>query len=179
MSWKNKCIAVVVLGLFFTLTLTVGCEEYLLGAGAGIAGKQTLESWQQNLEAKKSELAARYEAVVKELETAPDPNAIIAAKEKLRAIQDQQLANEAAMLTVRKILEVPKLEGASKQNRELWFGGLIAEALGIAYLAWSKRKVGQKYIAHKAGQAKFAESAPEAAASLYSAIGVERTARGL
>lgn len=176
---RKWTVTVVVLCLLSLPLGIAGCEEWLMGAGAGLAGKETLDSWKVNLEQKKTELAAQYDEVLAELEAAPDPNTVAAKRAELTALQNQQVANEAAILTVTKILEVSQLKGASGEQKELWLGGLLAEAAGIAYLAWSKRKLGAKYSAHKAGQARFAETAPEAAAKLFTTIGVERTARGV
>jgi len=162
--------------LLVTIFALSGCDEFLTGAGAGLATAETIQSWQENLQAKQVELQERYAEVLTELEAAPDPNAIRTAKEKLRVIQDQQLANEASLLTVKTILDAKGSEG--KERTDAIATGLLG-ALALAYREWSRRKLQKKNAAFKAGQAEFTREEPEAASKLYAIIGKARNARGV
>jgi hypothetical protein len=166
---------IIILGVL--IILAAGCEEFLLGAGAGVAGQETLQSWQENLDAKKAELAEQYDLVMAELESAPDPDAVAVAKQKLQAIQDAQLANEGAMLAVKTALELPKQE--TTEGRQDVIASAVIGTLILGWQALNKRKLNLKYTAIKAGKAKFDADNPEAAPKLFSAIGIERTKRGL
>jgi hypothetical protein len=154
-----------------------GCEELAL-VGAGAAGSQTLVSWQENLEAKKAELAGQYAELEAELAAAMDPNAVALIRQKIEALGEQQLVNEAAMLTVTTALELPK-QTTSESRQDV----LASSAIGALLLGWqafSKRKLGLKYTAMKAGKAAFdAAPHPDASKALHAAIGIERTKRGL
>jgi hypothetical protein len=155
----------------------VGCEEYLIGAGAGLAGKETLDSWQDNLEAKKLELAGQYAELEAELALAMDPNAVALIRQKIEALGDQQLVNDAALLTVRTALELP--EQTTSAGRQDVIASSAIGALILGWQALSKRKLNTKYTAMKAGKAAFDAANPDAAPKLHTAIGVARTDRGL
>jgi len=156
-----------------------GCE-YLVGAGAGVAGQETLQSWKDNLETKKAELARQYEEVLAELKIAPDPNAVAFAKQKLNEVQNSQIANEAALFTVGELLNLPEYKEKTPAERE---DAVVTGLVGLGILGlreWQKRKLNLKYVSMKAGKATFEETAePEAAKKLHTAIGIERTSRGL
>jgi len=171
--WPRK---ICILSSVFCVLLLAGCDELAI-FGGGVAATKTFDQWQANLEAKKAELQKQYELVLAELQSAPDPNAIRLAKQKLEVIADQQLVNEGALLVVKAALERPK-DGTPDDNR-VFYAGLIAEALAVGYQTLTKRTLGTKYVAHKAGQARFKEDDPTAEAKLYSLIGTERSARGL
>ena len=159
------------------VTLTAGCE-FLTGAGAGLAGRETFEAWQEKLEAKKAELQIQYNMVLAELESAPDPNAVRLAKVKLDAIAGQQLVNEGALLAVSSALELPGPNSTPQENTDFYVA-LIAGGGAWLYEFLSKRKVTTKYVAHKSGQANLKLLDPEAEAKLYAQIGLERAKVGL
>jgi len=156
----------------------IGCEDFLIGAGAGAAGQKTLQDWEENLEAKKVELQKKYDAVMAEIESAPDANALALAKKKLEPIQDQQLVNEAALFTVKQIIKLPETSGDKNGRTDVLITTLIGGGI-VALREWQKRKLNNKYISMKAGKASFELAEPEAAKKLHAAIGIERTSRGL
>jgi outer membrane murein-binding lipoprotein Lpp len=158
--------------------LVAGCDEFLIGAGAGLAGAETFAAWQQNLEAKKAELQAQYDLVLAELQAAPDPNAVRLAKEKLTLIADQQLVNEGALLAVRAALERTPPEATPEDDRD-FYAAVAAGGLAWLYEFATKRKLNTKYVAHKAGQANLKVIDPDAEAKLYAQIGLERAKLGL
>lgn len=172
----KKGIATLIIMLVLLLA-SAGCEEFLLGAGAGAAGKETLESWQSNLEGKKIELQQKYDAVMKEIETAPDPNALALAKAKLEPIQNAQLVNETALFTVKEILKMPESTNPESRKDALVVGGI--GLVGLFIREWQKRILNKKYISMKTGQARLKTEQPEAEAKLYALIGEERRKLGL
>ena len=168
----------VIVGIVLVLIVlgSAGCEEFLLGAGSGMAGKETLESWQGNLEAKQIELQQKYDAVMKEIETAPDPNALALAKAKLNPIQNAKLANEVALHTVKEILKLP--ESAPEDRKDALVVGGIG-IVGLFIREWQKRLLNKKYTAMKTGQARLKTDNPAVEATLYALIGEERRKLGL
>lgn len=170
----RKCVFVTVLLL---AVMIGGCDETFLGFGAGVAGVETLQSWQENLEVKKAELQKQYDLVMAEIETAPDPNALKLAKEKLEPIQNARLANEVALHMVTESIKAIKTENPEDRKDAIGVGVI---SLGLIALEELKRRLlNKKYTAHKAGQAKLEQENPEAGKQLYSAIGYERRLRGL
>ena len=171
---KSIQILIVCVTLMFGC---IGCEEFFLGAGAGVAGKETLQSWKTNLETKKVELQKQYDAVLAEIESAPDPNALALAKKKFEIIQGHRIANESALFTVTSILEYPQ-EG-KKDDKKDFLASVVIGGVLLGYEILTKRKLNQKYVSAKAGQAVFEAANPEPGKELYKDIGIERRARGL
>jgi len=170
---------ILLLGVMLLLMFgVIGCEGFLLGAGAGVAGQETLQAWEENLEAKKLELQKKYDAVMAEIESAPDPNALALAKKKLEPIQDQQLVNEAALFSVKQIMKLPETSGGKEGRTDVLITTLIGGGI-VALREWQKRQLNKKYISMKAGKANFEIADPEAAKKLHVAIGKERHYRGL
>lgn len=157
-----------------------GCDQFTLGAGAGLAGAQTFNQWKENLENKKTELQEQYAVLQAELNAAIDPNEVKLAATKLRAVQEQQLVNDSALLTIKAVLEKPNSDDSNEKKNnylaELIAGGF---ALLTGYQTLAKNKLNLKYISAKTGQAKLAAVNPEAEKQLYAFIGQERTAQGL
>lgn len=154
----------------------MGCE-FVTGLGAGAAGQETLQLWKANLEEQKAALEERYKAAFAELESAPDPNAVILAKQKLEEIQRVQIGIDASLLTVKTLLELPEASG--KEGRT---DVLVSSLLGAGIIAlreWQKRNLTKKYVSMKVGKAAFEAADPEAGKKLHTAIGIERTSRGL
>ena len=166
-----------VLILLLAVTLCSGCEDFLAGVGAGAAGQETLVSWKENLEAKKAELQARYDRAFAELESAPDPNTIALAKQKLQEIQSAQVGNEAALMTVRAVLDY-RADMPMDKRIDLLASGVLS-SLVIGYQILTKRKLNLKYTSMKEGQAEFQAEDPSAGEKLYTAIGIARRKRGL
>jgi len=166
-----------VLIMLLLVTLCSGCEGFLSGVGAGAAGQETLESWKENLIAKKAELQARYDKAFAELESAPDPNTIALAKQKLQEVQLAQVANEAALFTIQAALDYPKDQ--PKDDRTDFFASVLIGIGVFAYEAMTKRKLNLKYTSMKEGQATFQAADPSAGQKLYTSIGIARSKRGL
>jgi hypothetical protein len=160
-----------------SMLFLAGCEELAL-FGGGVAATETFEAWQANLEAKKAELQQQYAAVLAELQTAPDPNAIRLAKEKLSIIADQQLVNEGALLAVKAVLEIPG-PGTTPDDQRDFYVALLAGGGAWLYEFLTKRKINTKYVSAKIGQAQLKLQDPAAEAKLYALIGEERVKRGL
>lgn len=172
---------IVTLGVMLVLMFgAIGCKDFLIGAGAGVAGQETLQSWKDNLEAKKAELARQYEEVLAELKEAPDPNAIAFAKQKLTEVQNAQIANEGALFAVGELFKLPEYKKKTPAGKK---DALITGLVGLGILGlreWQKRKLNLKYVSMKAGKAAFETAAePEVAKKLHAAIGLERTNRNI
>lgn len=155
----------------------VGCDNFLAGFGTGAAGQETLKSWKANLEERKAILEQQYEAAFAELQSAPDPNTVALAKQKVEEIQRAQVANTAALLTVDTMLKLPEASGEGGRT-DVVVSSLIGASI-IALREWQKRNLADKYVAMKAGKAAFEAADPKAGKKLHTAIGIERTNRGL
>ena len=155
----------------------MGCE-FVTGLGAGAAGQETLQSWKVNLEEQKAVLEERYKTAFAELESAPDPNAVILAKKKIEEIQRVQIGNEAALLTVETMLKLPEASGSEGGRTDVLISTLIGAGV-LALREWQKRNLNKKYVSMKIGKATFEEKNSEAGKILHTAIGIARTARGL
>jgi len=169
----KKELFVVMLLVCFCCT---GCE-FVSGLGAGAAGQETLQSWKANLEEQKTALEEQYKAAFAELESAPDPNAVILATKKLEEIQRVQIGIDASLLTVKTLLELPEASG--KEGRT---DVLVSSLLGAGVIAlreWQKRNLAKKYLSMKVGKANFEADEPEAGKKLHKAIGIARIDRGL
>lgn len=156
----------------------MGCDNFFTGLGTGAAGQETLQSWKANLEEQKADLEERYKAAFAELESAPDPNTVALAKQKLEEVQRAQIGNAAALLTVEMILKLPEATGGEGDRTGL----LISTLLGVGIVSlreWQKRNLVKKYVSMKAGKAAFEAAEPAAGKKLHTAIGIERTSRGL
>lgn len=81
------------------------------------------------------------------------------------------------MLTVETILKLPETSGEGGRN-DVVISSLIAAGI-LALREWQKRNLSQKYVSMKAGKATFESADPEAGKKLHTAIGIERTSRGL
>jgi len=156
--------------IIFLLVTLSGCDKVAL-FGGGVAASETFQAWQDNLEAKKAELQTQYDQVLLELESAPDPNAVQAAKEKLSLIRQQQLVNEGAIMGIQAALEIPQAQGEDRTDAIAVAGVGFA---GLVYEWLTKRKLNLKYVAHKQGQAAFTKEDPAAGSKLYATIGAER-----
>ena len=156
----------------------MGCEDFLAGFGAGTAGQETLQSWKENLEAQKKDLEEQYAAAFAELETAPDPNTVALAKQKIDEIQNAQMVTTASLLTVDAMLKLPEATKGEGGSTDVIISTLIGGGI-LALREWQKRNLVKKYVSMKTGKAAFEAAEPDAAKKLHAAIGIERTARGL
>ena len=156
-----------------------GCDSFWMGLGAGAAGQETVESWKENLDEKKAELAAQYDQKLLEYQTAADPNTKVAAKQELETIADVQLANAGALLAVENILALPDYQGKTPSERsDMIVTALIGAGL-LGLREWQKHKLKNKYISMKVGKHDFEAVNPEAGKDLHLLIGKERIIRGL
>jgi len=171
---KKEWFVVILLMCF----CCIGCENFLTGLGAGAAGQETLQSWKANLEEQKAQLEERYAAAFAELESAPDPNTVALAKQKLDEIQSAQMGNAAALLTVETILKLPEAAKGEGGSTDVIISTLIGGGI-LALREWQKKNLVKKYVSMKTGKAAFEAAEPDAAKKLHAAIGIERTARGL
>jgi len=162
-----------------------GCPEWLVGAGAGMATQETLQSWQDNLEAKQIELQAKYEAAEKAIAEAPDPNTLALSTAKRDALRSPMIANEAALITLRSALKAKSEEPGSQGRADAVATGAIG-LIALAIREWQKRtlttdlsKTKTKYASMKLGQAKLKLANPEAEKQLYALTGEARSTLGL
>ncbi len=155
----------------------VSCE-FVSGLGAGAAGQETLQSWKANLEEQKAALEKRYEAAFTELETAPDPNTVALAKQKLEEVQRAKIGNAAALLTVEAMLKLPEATSGEGGRTDLLISSLVGAGI-IALRELQKRTLVKKYVSMKVGKATFEAKNPEAGRELHTAIGLVRADRGL
>lgn len=170
---KKEWFVVILLMCFCCM----GCE-FLTGLGAGAAGQETLQSWKTNLEEQKATLEEQYKAAFAELESAPDPNAVILATKKLEEIQRVQIGIDASLLTVKTFLELPEASGGKEGRTDVLVSSLLGAGI-IALREWQKRNLAKKYLSMKVGKANFEVDEPEAGEKLHKAIGIARMDRGL
>lgn len=170
---KKEWFVVILLMCFCCM----GCE-FVTGLGAGAAGQETLQSWKANLEEQKAALEERYKMAFAELESAPDPNTVALAKQKLDEIQKAQIGTEAALLTVETMLKLPDATSDEDGRTDVLISTLIGGGI-IALREWQKRNLTRKYVSMKAGKAAFEATDPEGGKKLHTAIGIARTDRGL
>lgn len=166
---------VTIIMVIGVMTMFAGCE-YVTGAAGGAAITKSMVEWKANLEQAKLELETQYADVLAELESAPDPNAIAVAKQKIELIRSQQLVNTGALFAVTRALEYPA--GSEADNKDFW-ASTIFGGLALVYQTLTKRTLNSKYVAHKSGQANLKVLDPEAELKLYAQIGLERAKLGL
>jgi len=110
----------------------------LTGIGLGVAGSETLNSWEENLLEKKDALLEQYEDALAGIKDANDPNSLIFAQEKLRSVQIAQVSNETALSVIKEI-KSPTGEGATGSPLNL-LHGLIPIAIAWGGNELRKRK---------------------------------------
>jgi len=182
----KRILFIVLIAAMFSLCVAgCPCPEWLIGASAGMATQETLQGWQENLEAKQAELQAKYEAAEKAIAEAPDPNALTLATAKRDALRAPMIANEASLITLSAALKAKDEEPGSQGRSDAVVTGAVGLiALGLREL--SRRKLNQdldttktKYVSMKTGQAKLKIANPEAEKQLFALTGEARTALGL
>lgn len=134
-----------------------------LGVGAGLSN--TFAGLQADLERREQELIDRY-------------NAMHEAGAKAEDLAQVERQIEQTVQLRQGVQTGEHLLGVDWRDPQQ-----AGPAIGlIGTLAWSlfsRRKIGQKYVAAKAGQAQLKMRNPEAERELYALIGSERAARGL
>lgn len=163
--------------IWLALFSCLGCE-YMPAFRAGAATRETLQSWLENLEAKQTELQAKYEAAEKAITEAPDPNALALAKAKKEALHEPMLINETALITLKTVLTAKSEEGGSQDRTDAIAVGVMG-LVGIVVRELSRRTLNKKYVASKTGQAKLKLANPDAEAQLYALTGEARRSMGL
>jgi len=144
---------IVLLSVLFCMSLFAGgCEEILTGIGIGVAGSETLDSWEENLEAKGIELTQEYEKAIARMQAATDPNELVFEIEKIQQIQIAKAANLGALTTIREV----KSNGQTGDGKGGYLNllhGLIPIAVGYAGIEIRKRHaLEKKRQAEKAGR---------------------------
>ena len=177
--WLKVLIPLFIASVFllFAITLLAGCE-YIPAFGAGVATNETLQSWQDNLEAKQLELQTAYAAAEKAIAEAPDPNALALAVEKRDSLREPMLINEAVLITLQSALAAKQEKSGSAGRQDAIFTGVIG-LIGLAYQQWSRNTLNKKYTAGKIGQAKLKLENPTAEKKLYALTGEARRTLGL
>lgn len=95
---KNLLITFVVCSILF-----IGGCELLTGIGVGVGASETATFLEENLEAKKIELAAEYEKAIVRMQNAADLNELAFETEKAQQIQIARIANAGALFAVQEI----------------------------------------------------------------------------
>lgn len=134
-----------------------------LGVGAGLSN--TFAGLQADLEQREQELIDRY-------------NALHDAGAQAEELADVQRQLEQTVQLRQGVETTEHLLGVDWSDPTAAGTGIGA----IATLAWSilsKRKLNQKYVSAKVGQARLKQIDPKAEEQLYSLIGQERVSRGL
>jgi len=136
-----------------------------IGLGAGIGLSETIKGMQADLDKREAALVERYNQLVAAGAKAEDLEAV---KQQI----DQTVQVRQGVQTTEHLL------GVDWSNPEA-AGGAIGLIGTLAWSILSKRKLSQKYVSMKAGQARLKEQDPTSEARLYAMIGTERASRGL
>ena len=169
-------LAGIALCVIIWLAVT-GCE-YMPAFAAGAATDATLQSWQENLEAKQEELQTKYDAAEKAIADAPDPNALALAIGVREALQGPMLANEAALITLSFALKAKSEESGSQDRTDAIAVGVMG-LVGLVVRELSRRTLNKKYSAGKIAQARLKITNPDAEKELYALTGESRRSLGL
>lgn len=92
---------VIVIAIVFIFV--AGCDQFWTGMGLGVAGSETLDSWEENLEAKRIELDQLYDKEIDRMKTATDPNELAFHKERAEQIQLARVANLGALAVIQEL----------------------------------------------------------------------------
>jgi len=153
----------------FCLAFVAGCGPETTAGGigltSGIALSNTIKGMQADLERREAALVQRYNDLL----------AAGAKAEDLEAVK-QQIENTVnlreGVATGEHLLGVDWGDPAAA-------GGGIGLLATLAWSVFSKRKLSQKYIAMKAGQAQLKVVDPVAYEKSFAAVGLERAKMGL
>lgn len=137
-------ILVTVLCLF--LFATAGCDSLLAGIGIGAASSETLQSWEENLEAKRVELDRLYDEAITGMQDASDPNELAFYRQKANEVQLAQVAN----LGARTLLGELKSQGGQGQGGYL---NLLHAVIPLA-LTWGGNELRKRVGVERKRQAE-------------------------
>jgi len=136
-----------------------------IGLGAGIGLSETIRGMQADLDKREATLVQRY-------------NDLLAAGAKAEDLEQVKQQIEQTVRLRQGVQTGERFLGTDWKNPQE-AATRVGEGIFFLWLLLNRRKLGQKYVAAKTGQAKLKEVDPAAEAKLYSLIGTERTARGL
>lgn len=122
------CVSLFVIG---------GCEPILQGIGIGVGASETLDFLEDNLEAKKIELARLYEEELERMQNTTDPNELAFSAEKIQQIQIAQAANLGTLTLLQESRDKPTAE--KKGGYLNLLHALIPLAVGYAGIELRKR----------------------------------------
>jgi len=162
--------------VLFAFALCVGgCESGLwTSVAGGVAGSETIDSWETNLELKQAELAAREKAAIARLADANTPEEKEAVRADLAEINNQIIANQASLFALQNVKSIPEFKKKDPVAKAEYLIGLLPVIWGI-YERTKKKRVEAKYSAFKIGKEIFdAEAEPKVARDLHRIIGIER-----
>ncbi len=108
-----KRIFLIVVSCLFVTGCDGGVGNILAGVGIGVAGSETLSSWEENLLEKKTALVQQYEDVLLEMQDSSDPNELAFVNEKLKNIQIAKVANDSAIVVLQALKKPPGSSGGS------------------------------------------------------------------
>ena len=108
----KQILLAIILGLFIG-GCDSGVSNVLAGVGIGVAGSETLNSWEENLLEKKTILVQQYEDALLEMQDASDPNELAFVNEKLRNIQIAKVANDSAIAVIQELKKPSNGSGGS------------------------------------------------------------------
>jgi hypothetical protein len=134
-----------------------------LGVGAGLS--ETFAGMQADLARREQELIARY-------------NTLHASGAKAEELQDVERQIDQT-LQLRAVPETAKRFLGTNWSDPQESAARIGEGLGLLWLIFNRRKLGQKYTAMKAGQAQLKVVDPAAYEKSYALVGTERAKLGL
>lgn len=129
------------------LFVMAGCDSFLAGIGIGTASSETLQSWEENLEAKRIELDQLYDEAIIAMETASDPNELVFAKKRAEEIQLAKIANLGARTFLG---ELKKQGGQAGQGGYL---NLLHAAIPLA-LTWGGNELRKRMGVERKRQAE-------------------------
>ena len=158
------------------LSLCLLCVLFLAGCGpeltaggvglaAGIGASETFKGMQADLDRREAALVQRY-------------NDLLAAGAKAEDIEAVKQQIEQTVQLRQGVQTTEGLLGVDWSNPEA-AGGAIGLLGTLAWSIFSKRKLGQKYVAMKAGQANLKIIDPAAYEKSYAQVGLERAKLGL
>jgi hypothetical protein len=159
----------VLIAILSCLLFFAGCGAEGTAAGGGVLGGIALSN---TIEGMKADLAKREQALIARY------NELVAAGAQAETLEEikQQIADTVHLRegveTTEHFLGVDWSDPAAA-------GGAIGILGTLAWSIFSKRKLSQKYVSMKAGQAQLKLTNPDAEKQLYALIGSERATRGL
>ena len=137
--------------LCISLFIIGGCDPIWTGIGIGTGASETLDFLEDNLEAKKIELARLYDEEIERMQNAADPNELAFSAKKIQQIQIAQAANLGASTLLQELKNKSTTE--KKKGYLNLLHGLIPLAVGYAGIELKKRlALEKKRQAEKAGR---------------------------